>query len=130
MPTIILNSPEATLLAFLLVAGSESLEEGSTKRVCILTCPPQRSSDLDHPISLARTEHLHEEHRANVHATEVGVDMSVSIANRAHLAIRLGVDGSGSWALTGSFGEASGICDLTKPKKDKTGEQVGSSNGG
>ena len=117
MPTIALNTPEASLLAFLLVAGSDSLEDGCTKRKCILTCPPQNSSDLEHPISLARTELLHEEHRANVDATEVGVDMSVSIADRAHLAIYLGIDGSGTWALTGDFGTATGICILAKPEQ-------------
>ena len=114
MPAIVLSTSESSLLAFLLIGGSESLDEGSSKRECILTCPPENASDTEHPISIARTEHLHEEHRANVHATDEGVDMSVSIADRAHLAISLGSSGTGSWVLTGDFGDASGACGLAK----------------
>lgn len=123
MPAIALNTSESSLLAFLLIAGSESLDEGSTKRVCILTCPPDNVSDMEHPISVARTEHLHEEYRANVHSTDQEIDMSVSIADRAHLAISLGANGAGTWVLTGGFGDASGTCNLATSKANKTGEQ-------
>ena len=123
MPAIALSTSENSFLAFMLIAGSESLAEGSTKRVCILTCPPNSVSDMEHPISVARTEHLHEEHRVNVCATSEGADMSVSLADQAHLAISLGSDGLGRWVLSGGFGSASGACNLAKPKAEKTGEQ-------
>ena len=116
MPAIVLNTSDKSLLGFLLIAGSESLDEDSTKRECILTCPPETATDMEHPISIARTEHLHKEHRANVHSTDQGIDMSVSIADRAHLAIFLDPKGSGPWGLTCGFGDATGICQLANAK--------------
>jgi hypothetical protein len=116
MPAISLSTSENSLLEFLLIAGSESLDEGSTKRECILACPPESAVDMEHPISLARTEHLHEEHRANVHSTDEGIDMSVSIADRAHLTISIHKNGSGPWGLSGGFDDATGACQLAQPK--------------
>ena len=123
MPAIALNTAENSLLAFLLIAGNEALEEGSTIRQCILTCPPADPKDVDHPISIARTEHLHAEHKANVYETNQGVDMFVSISSGAHLAITLPKDGDGRWALGGAFGDAVGVCRIAISKATKTGEQ-------
>ncbi len=112
MAAIALTTSDSAHLALLLIAGSESLHEGSTKRLCILAGPAQDLTNLEHPISIARTEHLHEEHRANIHATKDGVDMYVHIADRASLAVSLNAKGTGSWVLSGEFGSASGKCEL------------------
>lgn len=122
MPTIALKTPQASLLSFVLIAGSERLREGETLRQCILTGPPQEGSDMEHPITLARTEHLHVEHRTNVHAHEDGIDIFISIPQSGGLSISLGLDDCGSWELSGDFGESSGVCELAKSTKNNAGE--------
>ncbi|MDQ8192634.1 hypothetical protein [Roseibacillus persicicus] len=121
MPAIALDTPDASLLCFVLVAGSETLLEGSSIRQCILTGPPQNAEFLDHPISLARTEQLHVEHKANVHATEEGTDIAVAIATSAFLAISLDSSGQGRWTLSGCYGDSAGVCHLAKPKPKEEG---------
>ena len=115
MPTIVLNTQEEALVGFILVAGKESLEDGGAIRDCILTCPPNHSPDMQHPISLARTEYLHKEHLAKVSVNEGKIDLNISIADQAQLSISLSSD-AGSWSINGAFGNTTGACLLAKPK--------------
>jgi hypothetical protein len=52
--------------------------------------------------------------------------MIISIADRARLAVSIGKDGTGTWAMKGDFGAADGVCEFAGQKPKKTmGGQVG-----
>jgi hypothetical protein len=117
MPAIALYTEEKSLLCFLLVAGDDSIAEGKNERDCILTCPAAKAPDLEHPLSIARTEYLHVEHKALKKEKGDGLELTVPIADLGTLTIDLG-DEKGTWIYSGEFGSHSGISMLAKPKKD------------
>ena len=71
---------------------------------------------MEHPLTIARTELLHVEHRARVEAVDGGTQIEMDIEGRALLVLHLNIDGVGRWELRGEFGLATGESELAKPK--------------
>lgn len=78
---------------------------------------------MEHPITLAHTEHLHVQHRTNVSANEDEMDISLSMAQSEELSVSLGSYDWGSWKFSGDFGASAGDCELVKPTKNNTRER-------
>ena len=114
MPTIAIQTQDASHLTFLLLAGKETLSDGATERDCIIMGPPKDVALMEHPVTMARTEHLHVEHKARIEHSKGTTELTVVVANSASLKIHIGRDGTGSWQLDGEYGCAVGICKLAK----------------
>jgi hypothetical protein len=119
MPTIALKTETGSLLTFVLVAGSEPIGSGRSGRNCIITGPPKDPADLDHPLSIARAEHLHVEHVMNVESKEGLSHLSICVADCGELNLYMNRDDKGYWTFNGRLGSCKGTCLVAQKKKQE-----------
>ena len=100
MPTIALHADDQRLIAFLMIAGGDSLQEGTVVRDCVILAVPTDAALLDQPLMAAIEPWLNDERSAQVVCDDHGratVHVSLGVADRLVLDVDLA--GSGRWRL-------------------------------
>jgi hypothetical protein len=117
MSAIAIHTEDNALLCFLLIQDSESINQVDNERDCILTSPPGRSSDFEHPLVIARQKYHHIEHKALYTLHEKGRMIEIAVADLGVLTLHFSDPDIGSWTYSGSFGICSGICRIAKSNR-------------
>jgi len=114
VPTIQLKTDEGAHLGYLLISGTEPLDDSNVvQRDCILTGPPPKQGEtVEHPLSKAMNKHPGGEQSAKVVVSDGGIELSTDIATAGHLVISVPDKHQGSWTFSGAGGDAKGPCSL------------------
>jgi len=96
MPTIVLRDEEQRDVGFLLLAGSESVATAGERDVVFMALPTLDSS----PIANFLQDFNHVEFRARVVSSELGCQVSFTVAPNIGFHASLTRSGGGSWAVS------------------------------
>lgn len=110
MPAVVLQDDSGQHLGFLLVAGDEPLQTGQPTRDCVLTGPPKRSEDFEHPLVDIIYGELHKERSLSVQLGNASCELALSLAPDSILTLSVPDVGQGTWLLSLGSGSVQGIC--------------------
>jgi hypothetical protein len=99
VPTIALHADDDRLIAFLMVAGGDSLQDGPVVRDCVILAVPTDAALLDQPLMAAIEPWLNDERYAHVVCNDGRASVHVKLGVEDELVLVVDLAGSGRWRL-------------------------------
>jgi len=111
VPTIALHADDQRLIAFILIAGTDSLVDGPVVRDCVILATPTDAALLDEPLLAAIEPWLNDERFAHVVARGDRIAIHVTLGVEDKLVLDVDLAGTGHWRLDPSTAGA-GFCRM------------------
>jgi hypothetical protein len=99
MPTIALHADDHRLVAFVLIAGGESIAAGPVVRDCVILAVPTDAALLDQPLMAAIEPWLNDERYAQIALREDRATIHIGLSMEDRLILEVDHAMIGSWRL-------------------------------